>query len=229
MIYLHAFGRTLFSFALLWGLTRILGKKQISQLTLFDYITGISVGGLTANLIAESNHWRPVAFSLALWGLLAYGFQLLDLRGRSMHRFFDDEPTILIRHGKVMEENLKKLHLTVQSLESMLRVKGYFDLEQVEFAILETDGQMSVLPRSQFRPLQPHDIGVSTSYEGLATQVMQEGRGVAHGLQQVGLDEAWLQAELARMSIPKGDVFAAWLASNGALVVDRYHDRPGNG
>lgn len=226
MTYFHAFGRTLFSFALLWGLTRLLGKKQISQLTLFDYITGITVGGLTANLIAESNHWRPVAFSLAIWGVLTYIFHRLDLGGRSIHRFFDDKPTILIRHGKVMEENLRKLQLTVQSLMTLLRVKGYFDLDQVEFAILETDGQLSVLPRSQYRPLRPHDLAVSTSYEGLSTLVMQEGQEVPHGLQQVGLDEAWLHAELDRLGISKGDVFAAWLASSGALVVDRYHDRP---
>ncbi|HYF77953.1 MAG TPA: DUF421 domain-containing protein [Symbiobacteriaceae bacterium] len=226
MLYFHAVWRTLFSFALLWGLTRLLGKKQISQLTLFDYITGITVGGLTANLIAESNHWRPVALSLAVWGALTYAFHLLDLRGRSLNRFLDDEPTILIRHGKIMEANLRKLQLTVQSLMSMLRVKGCFDLEQVEFAILETDGQLSVLPRSQFRPLQPRDMGVATTYEGLATQVMQEGREISHGLRQVGLDDAWLQSELDRLGIAKSDVFSAWLATNGTLVVDRYGDQP---
>ncbi|MDF2628494.1 MAG: putative rane protein [Symbiobacteriaceae bacterium] len=226
MIYFNALWRTLFSFALLWAMTRIMGKKQISQLTLFDYITGITVGSLTANLIATPETWRPIAMSLAIWTGLTYTFHRLAQQGRSISRFLDDKPTILIRNGKVMEENLSRMRLTIQDLTAMLRVKGWFDLAQVEFALLETNGDLSVLPCSQYRPLQPHDMALSTSYEGLSTQVMQEARPISHGLREVGLDEAWLRAELDRLGIRRDEVFSAWLASNGTLVVDRYRDQP---
>lgn len=225
--YLHVALTTVVSFLSLWTITRVLGKKQISQLTLFDYITGITIGSLAAELISPEGAWLPILLALSLWGTLAWGFHWVDLKGRRIHRFLDGAPVILIRNGKILEQNLREEQINLEQLESMLRVKGYFDLSQVEFAVLETDGQLSVLPRSQYRPVQPRDLKVPTEYEGMPTQVMQEGRPLPQQLQKIGLSEEWLRRELMRQGITSFDeVMGAWLGTDGTLTVDRYQDGP---
>lgn len=216
--------KTALSFGTLWGLARLLGKKQLGQLTLFDYMTGITLGSLAAGLIIDPEYVVPLVGMLG-WVLLSLLLHFLDMKGRTLHRLLDDKPSILIRNGKVQEQALRKNQLNVEELMSELRSSGYFHLEQVEYAVLEPNGKLSVLPKSQYRPVQPHDLGLSTQHEGLLIQVMQEGRSIPHGLRQAGLGEDWLQGELARQQIAAEDVFAAWLDTQGKLVIDRYETR----
>ena len=217
--------KTLLSFTTLWVLARLLGKKQIGHLTLFDYMTGITLGAIASSLIVEREYVGPLTGMLA-WTALAFLMHFLDMKGRTLHRILDDKPAILIRNGQVDERELRRNQLNIEELMSQLRQAGYFHLEEVEFALLEANGKLSVLPRSQYRPLQPRDLHVPTQYEGLLIQVMQEGRTVPHGLQQAGLPEDWLQGELARQQVAPEEVFAAWLDSRGKLVVDRYSSHP---
>lgn len=222
----ETFWRTILSFLALWAIARVLGKRQIGQLTLFDYITGITIGSIAASLSLPAANWAPALLSMGLWGALSYSFHWLDTKGRTLHRVIDGEPTILIQHGQILEGNLNRLHLNHQELMGLLRTKGYFNIAEVEYALLETNGELSVLPKSQYRPLQPRDLGISTRYEGLPVQVMQEGRPWLEGLQAVGLTEEWLLDELRRQGVKKPEeVFAAWLATDGTLVVDRYKDK----
>lgn len=215
--------RAVFSFLTLWGITRWLGKKQVGQLTFFDYISGITFGALASQIINDERRWPRPFLGLLIWAALAQLFHYLDLKGRKLHRILDDAPAVLIRNGELVEQNLQKLRINVEELMSMLRQEGHFHLESVEFAILEANGKLSVMPRSQYRPLQPRDLGLATPYEGLMIQVMQEGRPIAHGLHQAGLDEAWLQGELAKQQVEPGQVFAAWLDTQGRLLIQRYH------
>ncbi|MFZ5825420.1 MAG: DUF421 domain-containing protein [Bacillota bacterium] len=213
--------KTVLSFGTLWVLARLLGKKQIGHLTLFDYMTGITLGAIAASLIIEREYLGPLVGMIA-WTALALLMHFLDMKGRTMHRILDDKPSILIRNGRVDERELNRVQLNIEELMSMLRQAGYFHVAEVEFALLEPDGKLSVLPKSQYRPLQPRDLHVPTEYQGLLIQVMQEGRAIEHGLRQAGLAEDWLQAELARQRVMPEEVFAAWLDSRGKLVVDRY-------
>ncbi|MFZ5816409.1 MAG: DUF421 domain-containing protein [Bacillota bacterium] len=215
--------KTALSFGSLWALARLLGKKQIGQLTLFDYMTGITLGSLAAGLITEPEYLVPLA-GMTGWVALALLFHFLDTRGRSIHRLLDDRPSIMIRHGQVQVQELRRNQLNVQELMSLLRQTGYFSPEEIEFALLEPNGVLSVLPKSQYRPVRPRDLRLPTQYEGLLIQVMQEGRPIEHGLRQAGLTAEWLLAELARQRVEPRQVFAAWLDTRGELLVNPYQE-----
>lgn len=222
MEYTSAIIRAAIAFVVLWAVARVLGHKQIGQLTLFDYITGITIGSLTAALVVEE-HWPPLLLGIGTWTLLAVLMDLLNLKGRTLHRLTDATPIILIRNGQILEKGLRRARMNVQQLTSLLRQAGYFTTQEVEFAILETGGALSVLPKSQYRPVQPRDLGLSTAYEGLPIQVMHEGRHIPVALNQAGLSEEWLLGELAKQQAAPEEVFAAWLDSQGQLLVHRFH------
>lgn len=227
MIYLIVLGKTALGFTLLFILTRFLGKRQVSHLTHFDYITGITIGSLAANMVVPHQPAGPLLTAIAFWGTVTYLFHWLGLQGHSVQRGLNGAPTILVQHGQILEKNLRKNKVSLAELWSLLRSKGYFHLDEVEFALLETNGQLSVLPRSQYRPLQPRDLGLSTAYEGLTTQVLHEGTPMADGLSSIGLSEEWLQRELAEQGVTDpSEVFAAWIGTDGALKIDRYRDGP---
>lgn len=221
MIYISVMWKTVFSFLLLWALCRLEGKSQISQLTLFDYITGITIGSMAANIMMPDNPVLPLALGMALWSGLSVLFHWLNQKGRAVQRVVDGIPMMLVRNGRIEEGNLRKSRISLAELEMMLREKGFFNLSEVESAIMETDGKLSVLPRSRYRPVQPRDLGLHPGYEGVPHLVVQEGRVISRALAEVGLPEDWLHAELARQGIHSTDqVFAAWLGTDGRLTVD---------
>jgi uncharacterized membrane protein YcaP (DUF421 family) len=149
------------------------------------------------------------------------------LKGRTIHALLDGQPIVVVENGKLMEENLRRAELSLTDLESLLRVQGYFDLSAIEVALLETNGQVSVRPKSQNRPVQPADLGLPTAYEALSTQVIHEGRPLVRELKGLGLSEEWVLGRLAEQGVTgPAEVSAAWLTSDGRLVVDRYADRP---
>lgn len=225
MEHLHIFFKAAAAFFSLWALTRFLGKQQIGQLTLFDYITGISLGSLAAAVVVEPE-WTHPLIGLVTFSALVYLMHLLELQGRTINRIADGAPTVVIRSGQILEKALQKEKLTLGHIMSLLRQRGYFDVRAVEFALLETDGTLSVLPRSQYRPVQPRDLGLHPPHEGPMIQVMHEGKPIPHGLSQAGLSDQWLEAELARKQVDPKQVFAAWINSQGQLELDPYH-KPG--
>lgn len=226
MNYLHVAWMTLATFAALWAITRIMGKRQISQLTFFDYITGITIGSIAANGLEEPSRWGTQLLAMVLWAGAALGLHWVGIKFRAVHQVMDGAPSILVQNGKVLEENLGKVGMDLGSLFSLLRLQGYFDLSEIEFALMETDGRVSVLPRSQYRPVRPQDLKLPTRYEGLPTQVIHEGKPLGVHLQQLGLTEEWLRVELNRQGVTDSldSIFAAWLNPDGTLVIDRYQD-----
>lgn len=226
LVYLTTALKVIFSFVVLWATARALGKKQVSQLTLFDYITGITIGSLAASAVTPQGQMGPIIWAMVLWGALSFGMHLIDLNSRKAQRFLDGHPSVLIHNGKVLEKNLRRAELTVEQMMMMLRLKGYFNVSQVEFALLETNGEVSVMPKSQVRPVTPSDLHISTSYEGLPTQVMHESKPIAEALEGLGLTEEWLSQKLQQQGARPEEVFTAWLETDGSLVIDRYGDRP---
>lgn len=226
MIYLTALWKAGAAFLALWAIARIMGKKLISQLTLFDFVVAITIGSVGASAIAPNQPTGPLLVGAAIFAGLSILANWADVSGRTLEQFLEGEPIVLIQNGMVLEQNLTRNRLTINQLESLLRQKGIFDVRTVEFALLETSGQLSVLPRSQYRPVFPADLKLSTGYEGLNTQVMHKGQALPERLAGAGLTEEWLRDELSRQGITDFDqVFAAWLGSDGALSVDRHDDQ----
>ncbi len=196
-------------------------------MSFFEYVNGITIGSIAATLSVDTNI-RPLALwiGLAIWTAGVYALEKLSLVSLRIGKYLDGEPTILIMNGRIMENALGRLNLRVSDLLGLLRGQGAFDISEVEFAILETDGQLSVLKKSQYQPLTPNDMGVSTQYKGISTEVIYDGVVVDANLKQVNLDRKWLMAELRKRGI-KGpsEVLLALLQTSGELYVDLYDDR----
>ncbi|MCG0238350.1 MAG: DUF421 domain-containing protein [Firmicutes bacterium] len=226
-MYLQVVGRVVIAFALLYALARLSGKKQISQLTFFDFVTAIAVGDLAAGHLADPGKpLGPFVVGLLTWFGLTLGLDLLVLKSRRIAKVLEGEPTLLIHKGQILEDKLSGTLLRVDHLMEMLRSKGFFDPREVEYAILETDGNLSVLPRSDARPLRTGDFGLAPPGSGVWAEVILEGRIQAENLARFGRDTAWLRDQLAARGISDlREVFYCSMNDRGELYVDRYRDR----
>lgn len=220
------FARGVIAFITLLIFTRVLGKQQVSQLTFFDYILGITIGSIAATLTTDlsSRAW-PHWIGLATWSGAVWFLQWLTIHNRKISKYLDGEPVILIMNGQIMEENLFKIRHSMDELLGQLRKQGVFDLGIVEFAVLETNGQVSILKKSQYNPVTPQDLNLPTKYQGISTELIYDGIVIETNLQQAKLDRTWLDNQLRALNIHNpSEVFLALLNTEGELYVDLYKD-----
>jgi uncharacterized membrane protein YcaP (DUF421 family) len=209
------------AFFMLLLMTRILGKRQISQLTFFDYAFGITVGSIAASITIDLTlKLIPAVMGILVWTFWITAISLGDILSRRWRRIFDGEPTVVIQNGKILEKNLELLNYTVDDLRMQLRNKGSFNMGHVEFAVVEPNGQLSLLKKTQYQTLTAADINMPTKYQGLAVELIMDGKIVSANLKQVGLAEEWLREEIAHRGYEVSDVFYAELETSGELYVD---------
>ncbi|MDI9463545.1 MAG: DUF421 domain-containing protein [Bacillota bacterium] len=206
-------------------LTRALGKKQVSQLNFFEYILGITVGSIAASMSSNLNN-RPLAELAALitWIALAFALETISLKSRKLSKLIDGEPLILIENGKIMEEKMALARYSFVDLIEQLREKDVFSLSDVEFAVLETDGTLSVLKKSQAQPVTPADLNLSSEYQGLSVELISEGTILKQNLEQIGRDEKWLREELKKRGLRLEQVAFGIQDTKGRLYLDLYKD-----
>jgi uncharacterized membrane protein YcaP (DUF421 family) len=223
--YISLVARTIAAFFAILLVTRLLEKEQLGQLTFYEYITGITIGSLAADMaIAIVSPWRVLAALLVFSGL-TYTMGYVSLKSRVARKLLEGEPTIVMQNGKIMEENMKKIRYNVDDLLVQLRNKDVFNPADVEFAILEPHGQISVLLKSQKKPVTREDMQIPTEYEGVSSELIMDGEIIYQNLQQNKLDEAWLINELNKQGITSPrEVLLASLDTAGNLYVDRKHD-----
>lgn len=219
--------RVAVTFTVLLILTRLTGKKQLSQSTFFDFITAIAIGDIAGEKVADPEHpLLPWVLGTALWFGLAVVLDLIVLRSRRIGKLVEGEPTVLIENGRILEKNLYRNFLRVDDLMARLREKGHFNPADVEYAVFETDGEISVLPKSQVRPVQPRDLKVPTEYEGMPRELIVDQEIIRANLQTVGLSEGWLFGELAKQGYAgPEEVLYASIDTQGKLYVDGYQDQ----
>ncbi len=218
--------RVILALTLLFIATKVLTKRSLSNLTYFDHVAGATLGTIAGNL-AFNIKITVIAFisSIIFATLIILLVSYLSLKFRPFRRILAGEPTIIIKDGKILEHNMTKLNYSFDYLLEQLRQEKVFDVSKVEFAILESSGKLSVLLKSTDRPLTPQDLNIATSYEGLATEVILEGKIVENNLQQHGLNLEWLYKELHKKGIQYIEKVAfAALATNGNLYIDLYQD-----
>ncbi|QUH31281.1 DUF421 domain-containing protein [Vallitalea guaymasensis] len=206
--------------------TRLLGKQQVSQLTLFEYILGITIGSMASTLTTDlsSAAW-PHWVGLVVWATLVYLVQVLTLKFPVISEYINGKPRVLIANGKILEKNLKKLRYNLFELLEQLRMNNIFDINQVEFAVLETNGKLTVLKKSQFQSLTPKDMNLSTDYMGLSTELIYNGVVMEHNLEKIDLDEKWLDSQLKTRGIKNPlEVYLAVINTSGELYIDLYKD-----
>jgi uncharacterized membrane protein YcaP (DUF421 family) len=207
-------------------LTRILGKREISQLSFLDFITGITIGDIGANLSYNSEMSEAKGMiSLLVWIFLPYTLSILTARSKKVRDLIDGQPTVVIQNGKVLEQNLARARYSVDDLLQQLRKKNIFRLADVEFAVLETSGTISVLQKTNAQPVTKQDVSLTTEQETQPHIVIQQGQVDYDGLMNAGFTPQWLMGELEKQGVLLGNVSLGQVDSKGNLYVDLYQDK----
>ncbi len=189
--------RSLISLITLFLVTKMLGKKQVSQLSLFDYVIGISIGNFAAEMtINVDSQYMNGIVSVVIFGLVAYIVSIGTMKSIWMRRYFMGTPTIMIQNGKLLEANMKKVHFDVNDLLEECRGNGYFDLSEIEYAIMEANGTLSILPKAEYKPLTVKDMQVKKEKQGLCANVVIDGKLMPNNLKNINKDKKWLMQQL---------------------------------
>ncbi len=188
---------TVVSIIMLFLITKLIGRKQISQLNIFDFIIGITLGNLAAEMAVN----KEVSLAGGLIAMAVYAFSSIlvsYITSKSIHarRFITGTPILLVQNGKLLLEGLKEVRFDINDFLEECRVSGYFDLSQIEYAIMEANGQVSFLPKSKYAPLTPNDLKIKTTYKGLCANLVIDGKVMKENLKNIGKDEKWLLKRL---------------------------------
>lgn len=219
--------RSLLSFFVLLVLTRLMGKQQLSQLTFFDYIVGITIGSLASALSVDQNIKITNGLTgLIIWALLPMLLAVLSVKSYRFRKLADGEPTVLIDKGNIQEKNLRKTKISANALMPLLRHKGAFKVSDVELAILEVDGKISVMKKSDAQPVTPKVLGLAVEEDHAPQIVLVDGKILQDSLNKTGYTREWLFGEIQKQGASEfKDVFLAQIDSKGSVYVDLYSDK----
>jgi len=212
---------SIISVSALFVLTRIMGKKQIAQLTFFDYTIGISIGSISAQIAVDpSIHFSEGLVALVIFTLFTLILSYISVKSYLGRKLLDGTPIVLIENGKIIEDSLKRTKLNVNDLLEECRQKNAFNIEDIEFAILETSGRLSVLFIPSKQPLTPKDMNITVNHQGLFTNIIIDGKIIKQHLQMINQDEHWLKTQLEKQNIKNySDILLAYVDLNGTLTI----------
>ncbi|HPE14700.1 MAG TPA: DUF421 domain-containing protein [Bacilli bacterium] len=204
-------GRALLSLFALFLVTKMLGKKQVSQLSLFDYVIGISIGNFAAEMTINTESFILNGIvAVLIFGLIAYLVSVVTIKSIVLRRYFMGIPTVLIEHGTIIKKNLKKVKFDINDMLEECRGNGYFNLEEIEYAIMEANGKLSILPTSEYSPVIKKDLKLKNEKVGLCSNIIIDGKIMRKNLENCGKDEKWL---LQQLKIKGKDVKIIMLAT----------------
>ena len=208
------------SFGALFLIAKFIGRKQIAQLDFFDYITGITIGSIAAEMAPELEEpWKPLV-AMVIYGGATFLTSLISNKFPRSRKYLNGSPTILMDHGKLYRENLKKAKLDLSEFMVMCRQQGYFDLTNIQTAVFEYNGKLTILPVSTQRPVTPNDMNLAPEQELLFTELIMDGRILHDNLKRMGLDLTWLDKQLKQRHISSAqDVFLAVCDRNLKFVL----------
>ncbi|MBR5544360.1 MAG: DUF421 domain-containing protein [Clostridia bacterium] len=180
----------------LFIIAKIMGHKQMAQLDFFDYITGITIGSIAAELATELEKPFKPLIAMAVYGMVAIILTLITNKLPKTRKFINGTPTIIMNNGKIYRKNMKKAKLDLTEFMTLCRQKGFFNLDDIQTAVFEYNGQLTILPKSNKRPANPEDMNLSPTPEYISTEVIMDGRILNENLKRMGLDEIWLNKQL---------------------------------
>jgi len=197
---------------------KLMGHKQIAQLDFFDYITGITIGSIAAELATElQKPWKPL-LAMLVYGLFAVCMSIMENKLPRIRKYANGIPTIIFENGKISRQNMKKAKLDLSEFLLLCRQAGYFDLSMIQTAVYEYNGTLSILPVSTERPATPADLNLSPQQESIYTSIIMDGRIQGDKLKKMGLDETWLQQQLKAQGYHSAkEVFLGLCDSNNAV------------
>lgn len=217
--------RALLSLIALFFVTKLIGKKQVSQLSLFDYVIGISIGNFAAEMTInlESKEIHGIV-AVIVFGLIAYLVSILTMKSIYLRRFFMGTPTVIIEKGKIIESSLKKVRYDINDVLEECRINGYYDIADIEYAIVEANGELSVLPKN--RTVTVKDLNLNVEKQGLCANVIIDGKIMYNNLNNINKTKKWLIKELKRNNKDINDILLATVDTNDKIIFyERNKDR----
>ena len=184
------------SVAVLFIITKIMGHKQVSQLDFFDYVSGITIGSIGAELATELEEPYKPLIALCVYGGASLLLNLLAHKLPRTRKYINGTPTILMNEGKLYRKNLKKAKLDLSEFMLLCREQGYFDLDEIQTAVFEHNGKLSILPYAASRPATPEDLKITAKATHIGVEVIMDGRIIGDNLSRVGRDNNWLSKQL---------------------------------
>ena len=192
--------RSVVSLVVLFFITELMGKKQISQLNLFDYIIGISIGSIAASLsVDDSINYIDGTLAIIVYGSFATLVSFLTAKSIVLRRFLIGTPLILMNQGKIMYDSLKKGKIDINDFLQIARENGYYDISEINCSILEPSGKISFLPKSKYLPATPNDHKIKVVENGLVSNLIIDGNIMEENVKNIGKDKQWLVTRLEKM------------------------------
>ena len=219
--------RTTVTFAVLLFLARLLGKEQLSQLTFFNYITGITIGSIAGEIVAhDDTHYFNAITSLIWWSILTVLVSYISLKSSRAKAILDDKPMIIIKNGKILEQELKKSRLPIGDLNMLLRIQGIFSVKDVHFAVLETNGELSVFKKVAQQNATKQDVKAQIVLpKYMPTTIIADGKIIEKNLPDQGITEEWVIKQLKKQGVNSvQQVFYAEIESDGTVYMDLRED-----
>ena len=212
--------RSLVSLIVLFLITKAIGKKQVSELSLFDYVIGISIGNFAAEMIMnfDNNYYNGIV-AMITFGLIAWLVSYFTMKSMVLRRIIIGTPTVLIQNGKIIEKNLRKMMIDINDLLEQCRSNGTFDVNEIEYAIMEANGKISILPKKEYAPLIVKDMNLKLEKNELVSNVIIDGKIMKSNLENSGKEIDWLLRELKIKGKKLEDILLATLDNNYKLVI----------
>lgn len=222
------FGTIIRSILLIIGLfviTKLLGKKQLSSLSFFEYIVGITVGDIAGTLSMDPDlSLRDGIASLIIWSFVPFAISLISLRSRAFRRIVEGKSTTFIEHGNIIEKNMRNEKYSLDELLEQLRKKSVFKVADVEFASLDSNGELSVLLKKEKQPLKYEDISHMTEDDNVPVTLIMDGEMIKENLEKAKLDKKQLVKLIKNKGYEQDNVFYAEIDTNGDINIDLYDE-----
>ena len=186
----------LLSVVALFIITKIMGHKQVAQLDFFDYVSGITIGSIGAELATELEAPYKPLIALAIYGLTSLTLNLIAHKMPRTRKYINGTPTILMNNGKLYRKNFSKAKLDLSEFMLLCREQGYFDLDEIQIAIFEPNGKLSILQKAANRPVTPEDMKITAKATHIGVEVIMDGRVIGDNVSRAGKNEQWLKAQL---------------------------------
>ena len=219
--------RTTVTFTTLLFFARILGKEQLSQLTFFNYVTGITIGSIAGELVShDDTHFLNGITSLIWWTCLTLLVSFISMKSRKAKELLDDKPMIVIKEGKILEKELKKSRLPVGDLTMLLRLQGVFSLKDVHFAVLETNGELSIFKKVSQQGATKQDVKAQIDIpKYMPTTIIEDGKILTGNLPGLNINEEWIMKQLKKHGVNSAQqVFYAEIDTDGSVYMDLRDD-----
>lgn len=212
--------RAILSLVTLFLVTKMLGKKQVSQLSLFDYVIGISIGNfaaeMTINLDSDILHGT---IAVIIFGLIACIISIGTMKSIFLRRFFSGIPTVIIEDGKFLKEGLKKVKFDINDFLEQAREQGYFDISEIAYAVMESSGKISIMPKSEYSTVINKDMKIKKEKASMPANIIIDGNLMEDNLKKYGKTRKWLEQQLKNRHKTVEDIFLATLDKNDNLVL----------